>query len=357
MAGRLINRDFRALKKILFLTPYPYDTAGSQRFRFEQYYTMLLREGFEVERKSFISNQTWDILYTNGAGLKKFFGTLVGFVNRTLTLFQMGYYDYVFIHREAAPIGPPLFEWWIAKIMKKKVIYDFDDSNMTVARWKWHMKVASICKWSYKVSVGNEFLAEFARKFSRSVFINPTTIDSENMHIPRHVSNEIPVIGWTGTHSTLRYLREIIESLQILSNTHRFDFLVIADRKPSLEIPNLIYKPWSKETEVDDLNSIDIGVMPLENNEWAQGKCGFKALQFMAIEKPVLVSPVGVNASIVDHGVSGFHCSSKTEWVYNMKRLLDDRKLRIELGKEGRKTVVEKYSLESNKENFLSFFS
>jgi len=139
--------------KILILAPYPAKEAPSQRFRFEQYLPALTEAGFEIDFQPFIQLTTWQILYKPGHLLQKALGILKGFVSRKIILFKMGKYDYVFIHREVAPLGPPIFEWIIAKILKKKIIYDFDDAiwlantsenNKIAAAFKWHHKAINI---------------------------------------------------------------------------------------------------------------------------------------------------------------------------------------------------------------------
>ncbi|UXP32925.1 glycosyltransferase family 4 protein [Reichenbachiella agarivorans] len=354
-------------KRVLFLTPYPQDTAGSQRFRFEQYIAYLEEQGIVVDRQSFIDEQTWKILYLPGHTLQKFVGIIKGFARRKWMLLRAIQYDYVFVHREAAPLGPPVFEWFLAKILSRKLIYDFDDAiwkenttgaNSLAAKMKWASKVASICKWSYKVSAGNEFLATYARQFNDHVFVNPTTLDTAYLHLPDHSSTKTNVtVGWTGTHSTLKYLDLIEEVVNELQQELPFEFLIIADQRPDSGIQGFQYLPWDKESEVADLNRIDIGVMPLEMDEWAKGKCGFKALQFMALERPVLVTPIGVNAEIVEHGVSGYHCQSREEWKQQLKVLIQDESLRQQMGIRGREKVVADFSVCSNKDNFLRLFS
>src|SRR5690606_37637078 len=138
-----------------------------------------------------------------------------GFFRRKILLFKACKYDYIFIHREVAPLGPPIFEWFLAKMLQKRIIYDFDDAiwltntsenNKLAAGLKWHQKVDAISKWAYKVSCGNTFLCDYARQFNNNVVLNPTTIDTENMHNPALLQkqvNSVLVIGWTGTHSTL----------------------------------------------------------------------------------------------------------------------------------------------------------
>ncbi|UOQ76187.1 hypothetical protein MUN84_16530 [Hymenobacter sp. 5516J-16] len=177
--------------QILFLVPYPTGKAPSQRFRFEQYFDFLTAAGYRYRVAPFISEATWAILYKPGHQLQKVAGILGGFLRRFGLLFVVPKYDYVFIHREASPIGPPVFEWVIAKLLGKKIIYDFDDAiwipntseaNKIVAGVKWHHKVGSICRWAYKVSCGNAYLRDYARQFNPNAVVNPTTIDTEHLH-------------------------------------------------------------------------------------------------------------------------------------------------------------------------------
>jgi glycosyltransferase involved in cell wall biosynthesis len=283
-------------------------------------------------------------------------------------MFKAGKYNYVFIHREAAPLGPPIFEWILAKILRKKIIYDFDDAiwlpatsihNRHVAYFKWNKKVAYICKWSYKISCGNAYLAEFAKKYNNNVIINPTTIDTENLHIindSMQKSEDIPILGWTGTHSTIPYLKLIESALQKLEVKHSFILQVISNQPPDLNLSRLNYIEWNKLTEIQDLQNIDIGLMPLNEDKWSQGKCGFKSLQYMALAIPALVSPVGVNKDIIEHGENGFHCKNEEDWIQYIEKLITDKMLRKKMGVKGRIKVVEQFSILSNKENFLKLF-
>lgn len=352
-------------KKLLFLTPYPQDTAGSQRFRFEQYTSLLESKGWQIDRQSFIDDSTWEILYLPGHDFSKLWGIVKGFGRRIWMLLKSSSYEYIFIHREAAPVGPPVFEWVLAKVLSKKLIYDFDDAiwkenttgnNSLASKLKWPQKVATICRWSHRISAGNEFLAQFARLYNSHVVINPTTIDTTHRHLPAAEDSNPLIVGWTGSHSTLKYLKIIAPAIAELQQLYAFQFLVIADQKPELNLPNWKFLPWNKKTEIEDLNQIDIGVMPLEQDEWAKGKCGFKALQFMALEKPVLVSPIGVNIDIVENGVSGYHCIQITDWKESLIRLIQDQNLRKQMGQAGRQVVINRYSVTSNQENFLGLF-
>ena len=354
------------MKKIYFIVPYPHGEAPSQRFRFEQYLDLLRQKGFEYHISSFLDLEAWDILYKPGHYLSKIVKILSGFGHRFADLFKMSSYDFIFIHREASPIGPPVFEWIMAKVLRKKIIYDFDDAiwlantsanNKIAAGIKFHGKVKDICKWSYKISCGNDYLADFARAYNSEVIVNPTTIDTVNLHNRiKDQNTEHLTIGWTGTHSTIQYLDELVPILQKLEKTMRFTFTVISNSPPEFELRSLKYVPWNKATEIDDLMDFNIGIMPLRDDKWAKGKCGFKALQYMSLGIPAIVSPVGVNTRIVDNGVNGIICQNNDEWEKALTEFIQDRSLRIKMGTEARKKVENKYSVLSNSANFTSLF-
>lgn len=357
--------------KVFFLFPYPLGESPSQRFRFEQYFKFLEKSGVVAYKQSFWDLKTWRILYKNGHTVQKVVGFLTGILKRIFLLIKIGKADFVFIHREVMPVGPPMFEWIIAKIFRKKIIYDFDDAiwlsntsaeNRVVSFIKWHSKTELICKWSYRISCGNNYLADFAKQFNRDVVFNPTTIDTEGhhnpAHYPQHSSGKITV-GWTGSHSTLKYIDLVIPILQQLETKYgdRFQFIVIANKKPELPLNNLVFIPWQEKTEIEDLSKIDIGIMPLTDDIWAKGKCGFKALQYMALQIPAVVSPVGVNTEIIDSELNGFLCISQEEWFNAIDKLIQNETLRHQVGANGRKKVVERYSVRSNSATFLSLFS
>lgn len=358
------------MKRVAFLIPYPIDHAPSQRFRFEQYFQFLADHTVHYSTHSFLNERGWAIVYKNGKDLTKVAMLLRGFIGRFFSLFKIIGSDFVFIHREAAPVGPPVFEWVIAKIFRKKIIYDFDDAiwltdkkheNMLERFIRFRSKVGLICKWSYKVSCGNEYLCNYARQFNHQVILNPTTIDTEALHNPSLLAKEVSekvTIGWTGSHSTLKYLKEIESTLINVEQKYpNIQLLVIADKKPELDIQSLMFIPWNKHTEAEDLAKIDIGIMPLPNDTWAQGKCGFKALQYMAMEIPTVASPVGVNTKIVDHGVDGYLATAPHEWITILEILINDAALRSTVGKKGRKKIVDHYSVLSNTSTFLGLFS
>ena len=361
--------------RIFFFTPYPNGQSPSQRFRFEQY-SILLKEKHALTQWSFLPLRQWKTFYSQGLLLQKCRLLIVGTTSRLVQLFKLRHSSHIFIHREITPIGPPVFEWIIAKVLQKKIIYDFDDAIWLTDRaseskieraLRWRSKVGTICKWSYKVSCGNEYLARYARQYNANVVINPTTIDTENLHNPLvydkaslKKQNRLngPVIGWTGSHSTLKYLEKLYPVLRQLQDRHpQVALLVIADRPPAFQLKNLIFKKWAKETEIVDLMLADIGIMPLPDDEWTKGKCGFKALQYLALQIPCVASPVGINSTIVKHGETGFLAASDEQWLSCLYQLIHDEALRERMGTAGRCLVEKHYSIKANTANFLSLFT
>jgi len=353
-------------KKILFIAPYPFDEAPSQRFRFEQYFNFLKGNNFEIHFSPFLDQKTWKTLYSEGKVLRKMIGVAISFLKRFALLFKLYKYDFVFIHREASHIGPPVFEFLIAKVFRKKYNYDFDDAiwlpnysetNARFHRLKAYWKVRYCIKWAVSISAGNEYLANYARKFNVNVQIIPTTIDTENHHnLQTNYHQEKLVIGWTGTHTTMRYLDFIVPVIKELEQKYDFEFLVISNEAPAYHLKSLRFLKWKRETEITDLARISIGVMPLEMDIWSEGKCGFKGLQYMSLGIPALMSPVGVNTQIVSHGENGYLPIKLEDWRVQLELLLTDVDLRKKIGEAGKKTINERYSVLSNQSNYLSLF-
>lgn len=355
---------------VLFVIPYPLTLVASQRFRFEQYFELLKKNGFSVDIHPFFTANQYQKFSGNSSWVTKVLILIGALLKRWLLLSKASVVDFIFIHREASTVGPPVIEWFITKVLGKKIIYDFDDAiwltdKITEPRLvkliRWRSKVAKICKWSYKISCGNDYLASFARKFNNNVVVNPTTIDTMNLHTQEFTKIDIIskglTVGWTGSASTLKYLNKIESALKMVQQKFKHvSFIIIADREPELNIPSIKYIQWNKQSEVQDLLKINIGIMPLPDDEWTRGKCGFKALQYLALGIPCIASPIGVNKRIIEHNINGFLASTEADWVEYLTRLITDEDLRKHMGVMGRRKIIENYSVTSNEKNFLSLF-
>ena len=355
--------------KILFLTPYPLHKAPSQRFRFEQYLSFLQQNGFHCFSEPFLNESTWNIFYKKGNYFKKAGGICKGFVNRIKLLFKIKEFDVIFIHREACFIGPAIFEWAYSLLATKKIIFDFDDAiwlrdvsdaNVALGWLKAPSKTSDIIRKAGSIIAGNAYLASYAKKFNQNTFIIPTTIDT-NYHKPKvkgGTKNYI-TLGWTGSSTTIKHFEEIIPVLEKIQNKYdqKVKILLISNKSLKSETISLEFIPWNKETEIDDLAKIDIGIMPLPDDKWSKGKCGFKGLQYMAMGIPTIMSPVGVNKEIIENVINGYLASTEEEWIEKLSLLIENPELREKTGKAGRQTVIERYSVESQKENYLAVFN
>jgi glycosyltransferase involved in cell wall biosynthesis len=355
-------------KKVLFLVPYPLHKAPSQRFRVELFLPLLKEKNIRYKIAPFLDENTWNVLYKNSSVFKKAFGVIKGFVKRIgVVLFVAPFCDYVFVHREASPLGPPVFEFIISKIFRKKLIYDFDDAiwisntskeNSFVNWLKTFWKIKFICKWAYKVAGGNMYLCNYAKEYNDQVMLLPTSVDVEKQHNSLKDQNtDQVVIGWTGSHSTMNYLDDLVPVLKKIAEDFNTEIIIISNKPPQFTIPNLTFIPWREETEIDDLLRLNIGLMPLNEDKWSEGKCGFKLIQYMALGIPALASPVGVNKDIVEDGRNGFLCRNENEWYQALQRLIKDTLLRQSMGKTGREKITERYSIQANAETFLDLFN
>lgn len=350
--------------KVLFWIPYPSEGA-SNRYRVEQYLPYLKEAGIVCFLRPFWSSAAFKILYKKGHSVEKLCYFILGTFSRFFDLVQIFRYDIVFIHREAYPIGGAFFET-ILYILKKSVIFDFDDAiflsassrpNDFIERFKKPNKVASIIKRSEYVIAGNSYLFGFALRHNNSTTVIPTPIDT-NKYYPdaRNHSDEI-VIGWMGSVTTLDFLNPMKNIFIHLSKEFPNVRFKITGGGFSIDrLSVIISKPWSLEEELGDLRGFDIGIMPMPDNEWTKGKCGFKAILYMSMGIPTVCSPVGVNSEIIEDGVNGFLASSEKEWIEKLSLLIKDPELRRRLGAAGRKRIEEKYSLKVNAPKYLEVF-
>jgi glycosyltransferase involved in cell wall biosynthesis len=284
---------------------------------------------------------------------------------RLTTLKAIKQYDLVYIFREAALLGPPVFERMIAR-SGVPLVFDFDDavfvsyrspSNGYLSYLKFAGKTKAICRLSSHVMAGNPYLANYARQVNPNVTVIPTTIDTDKYQPRQTKSASVPVVGWTGSYSTVQHLDTLRDALQRLAERDKFRLRVIGT--PTYQLPGIDVEAmkWRSDTELDNLNAIDIGVMPLPDDAWSRGKCGLKALQFMALGIPTICSPVGVNTEIIQDNRNGFIAATEAEWVGKLSSLIRSVELRERLGKAGRETVEQKYSAKTQAPRVFEIFT
>ena len=351
-------------KKILFIANHRLGRSPGQRFRFEQYISYLEQDGFYCELSHFISEEDDKILYSPKKWLNKAKLARKAWDIRKKDLARANEFDVIFIYREALLTRSTRFERLFSKT-KAKVVFDFDDAiwlpNVSAANQRLQFlknpsKINKILPLVDLVFAGNQYLADYAKQFNQRVEIVPTTINL-NYHRTKAFEKEKNqiCIGWTGTQTTLRYLDELIPVFKKLKNRYggKLKLKVICDTpwiSSEIEVDNV---SWSSADEILQLDEIDIGIMPLTDDKWSKGKCGFKALQFMALKKAVVVSPVGVNAEIVEDKKNGFWAKSSEDWFRSLSLLIEDKMLRKSFGENAHKTIKEKFSVDAWKAIYL----
>jgi glycosyltransferase involved in cell wall biosynthesis len=355
------------MKNVLIVCVYPKDKVPGQRFRFEQYLDYLSANGFNITFSNLLNEKDYSFYYKKGNYLKKAFLVLKSIIKRYKEVKSASRYDIIFIFRECFFLGSSYFERKFAK--KSKVIFDYDDAiwiTSTVSennKWLWFLKnpnkTRQIIEVSQMVFAGNDYLAKYARQFNNNAVIIPTTIDTSK-YLPAYNPEKDKIcIGWSGSFSTIVNFTTCIEALKIVKKKYqdKVYFKVIGSADYYNAELNIQGLPWRKESEVKDLQEIDIGIMPLPDDDWAKGKCGLKGLQYMALAIPTIMSPVGVNSEIIEDGINGFLASDTNEWVNKLSLLIDSKNLRKTMGYKGRETVVSRFSIESNKILYLQYFT
>lgn len=346
------NIEMNGKIKLLAIVPSLYDTSPGQRFRLEQWEPVLRQKGVEITYAPFETEELHKILYQTGNTLKKVKTVLQNMNNRRVEMSSLQDFDLVYVFREAAIFGPAMFEKKIAR-SGVPMIFDFDDavfvaykspSNSYLSYLKYPKKTGLICRVSDWVMAGNDYLADYAGQFNECVTIVPTTIDTEKYMPKADYAKDKLVIGWSGSYSTAQYLDTVAGVFQELAEQRDFVFKVIGAPKYDLDKVNVNAISWQSATEVEDLIEIDIGIMPMPDDLWSQGKCGLKALQYMALGIPTICSPIGVNTKIIQDDKNGFLAADKEEWIEKLNRLMDSVELRRKLGQSGRKTVEQEYS-------------
>ncbi len=353
-------------KKILYIVPHRFDRSPGQRFRCEHFIPILKEHSYEITYSNLLTAKDDKFYYQEGKYCRKALIFFKTFLHRCFDVLRAHKYDCIFIYREAFMIGTTLFERGLKK-SHKPIVFDFDDSiwiqdisdgNKNLSWMKRAGKTDEIIQLADLVIVGNNYLAEHAQQFNDSVAIIPTTINT-NYHKPTEKEKKHSVcIGWTGSETTIRHFKLIIPVLKRLKEKYGDSVSFIQISNIPYECPEIGLETivWNAQDEIKQLQKIDIGIMPLPNDAWSKGKCGFKGLQYMALEIPTIMSPVGVNNEIIQDKENGFFATTDDQWFSVLCELIENPEIRESIGKKGRQTVINRYSIDSQKDKYLSLF-
>lgn len=358
--------------KVLALASYPVEAAAT-RYRLAQFVAPLADRRIELTIRPFLDSQQFANFYRRQAWPRTLAGLSMSALSRLLDLPAARNADVVLLQREAMMFGPPMFEWLSARLLKRPMVLDLDDATYVsyvsptygkLGRLlKWFSKTDDLIRWATMVTCGNRSIAEYASSKGAQTRIIPTVVDTEIFSPRPRKSGGLPVLGWIGTHSTFPYLESIFPVLEELARQHSFRVKIVGAGQTDIkirgvEIENL---PWSLDREVQDFQSIDIGLYPIDaslySSKWAQGKSGFKAIQYMAVGVPYVATPVGASAEIGEPGITHFFAASHEEWLHELGRLVTSATQRNEMGEAGRRHAVEHYGLSEQADKLASVLS
>ncbi len=323
--------------KILFLVQ-GLDVAAS-RYRVLQYMPYLKEHGVEASVQPFPK----------------------GFIAKLKVFMSVRQYDILFIQRKRFPL------LWLKLLRRnaRKIVYDFDDSvmyrNSKAANPESNTRVKmfkNMINASDRVIAGNEYLQKNTTPYTQNVTIIPSPIDMTSYPQKKYPEkNDNITLGWVGAHGSIHYLKKMKPVFETLGKRNdKLRLKIICDTFFDCENMVVDKKQWNEKDEVADIQSFDIGLMPLMDDPWSHGKCGLKVLQCLATGVPVVCSPAGINKEIVEDGVHGFWANTQEEWIEKLETLINDHDLRKRMGKEGRKRVIDHYSLKANAPRMLKIF-
>ena len=344
--------------RLLVLNPKPAGVSPGQRFRLEQWAPHLAADhGITLDFVPFESPQLTAVLYEPKRFAEKAAWTLWDFVRRARTVVEARRYDAVVVYREAALLGPAIYERIFART-GTPLFFDFDDAiwqpsqqsgsvNGVFSHLHFWGKTATTTRLASGVIVGNAYLARWARAYNPHVFVVPTSIELGSYPVQPALPDDEPfTIGWSGSISTLAHFEHAREALERFAAHRPLRVVVVCNRAPATPIRGAenVFVPWHEDNEAEVLGRCHAGIMPLPDTDYTRGKCGLKALQYMAVGRPVVLSPVGMNVDLVQSGENGILASTNDEWVEAFERLADDPALGHRLGAAARATVESAYS-------------
>lgn len=337
--------------KLTIFTKYG-NLAATTRQRFEQYKPYLEERGFDVSIYPLLNNEYLEKLYSTGKHNPR--DVFASYLKRLKFFLKKPDTDIVWLNYELFPYMPGFFES-ILSSLNKPIIYDIDDAifhnydlnNKWVLRYFLKNKLHVPIKKSKIAFCGNEYLAKYALSLDVHTEIVPTTLDTSRfIPITKTDCDNQAKIGWIGSPSTWNdYLIDILPTLKDCALEHDAKIAIMGAENNAVSDSIIEITSWDENKEVAFLQSLDIGIMPLKDNPWSRGKCGYKLIQYMACGIPVIASPVGINCKIVDHGINGFLVNDKSEWKEAITTLLNDSDLRYEMGIAGRKKIEQEFCI------------
>ncbi|MFK8049241.1 MAG: glycosyltransferase family 4 protein [Halioglobus sp.] len=339
--------------KIIYYTRYE-SLGASSRYRSIQYFSLLENRGHTILHRPLLSNK---YLVEKSNGVTSYFGILVAYTKRFLsTLFELWRFEVAIIEKELFPYLPAFLELPIYGF-RTKIVYDYDDAvwhNYDAKPTKLSIfnlqgKIQKLLDRSDAVIVGSRYIEDYCRRsLANRVVRIPTVVPCAKYNTRDLSSFRDCDIVWIGSDSTSFHVLALSDVFRRLHEELSITVRLIGfSDSLKKELPEFIeFSRWTSETEIRLMASARIGIMPLEDNPFARGKCGFKLVQYMGLGLPVVASPVGENRYIVEDGVNGYLATTEDDWYVAIKKLLGNDELRSAMGTASFERFSDKYTIE-----------
>jgi glycosyltransferase involved in cell wall biosynthesis len=352
--------------RVLALASYPVEAAAT-RFRVAQFVRPLAERGIDVRLSTFLDARLFGSFYRRDDLARTALGLGMASARRLGDAWRARSADVLLVQREAMIFGPPVVEWLAARALRRPMVLDLDDATYVRydsptygrlgAALKWWRKTDDLIRWARIVTCGNRNIAEYVESKGGRAVVIPTVVDTDEFRPAERAGRDVPTVGWIGTHSTFPFLEAVFPVLRELAREHRFRLKIVGAgaRRIELEGVEVEYLDWSLAREVEDFRSLDVGLYPLTvlgnaPNEWLAGKSGFKAVQYMSVGVPFVVTPVGVCAEMGEPGATHFAATTPAEWRDSLAALLADADLRRRMGDAGRRHALAHYGVPAQAE-------
>ncbi|WPD21314.1 MAG: glycosyltransferase [Candidatus Electrothrix scaldis] len=335
--------------KILGLSLYG-PLAASTRYRLEQYIPGLSECGIDLQVHHLLGDE---YLRSRFQGKKIPLATVIQAGCKRLShIFRRHQFDAYIVHCELFPLIPG---WLERLLLVKPYIYDFDDAfylkyrigNLRALRPLLGNKFNTVIAGAAAVTAGNRGLNTYAQQINTNSHVLPTVVDVQRYHNVKKSEGAAFTVGWIGSPSTSKYLPELVRPLSVLGSEGPVRLIVVGGIAPKIENIEVIQVEWEEEKEIAYINSFDVGLMPLADDEWARGKCAFKLIQYMACGVPVIASRVGANIDVVQSD-NGVLVRTEDEWIKALRKMRNQPLMRQQMGRAGRRRIEDKYSLQRN---------
>ena len=339
------------MKQVLVFAKYS-TLAASTRQRIVQAIPYLEKAGLSLDIHPLFDNEYLGRMFSGQS--RSVSSVARAYAKRVIDLVRSRNHDLLWVQCELFPYLPGSMERLIG-LSGKPVIYDYDDAifhqydqhRVPFVRKLLANKLVPLLRRTDVAFCGNAYLRAYADRYCARTEIIPTTVDTSVYASRGPRATIAPVtVGWIGSPSTWRYCEALSGVLEDYANAPDRAVLVVGAQNAARQASSFEFRDWSEAREITDIQDMDIGIMPVPDEPWARGKCGYKLIQYMACGIPVVASPVGVNREIVQHGVNGFLASTDEEWRDALARLAADAALRQGMGQAGRASVEANYSIQ-----------